>query len=236
MTGERANALEDVDVPGWSALERLARMLHVKEADLPGTLEAIIVSAVATIEGTSYAGVNLLIRGRFTPQATVGVPPPRLDELQRRTGQGPCVEASRDQVTVSVDDMEHELRWPDFADLGVSLGVLSMLCVPLWVDDTRVGSLSLYATTRRAFTVYHERLAMLFATHAALALADAQRTDQLRVAAANRDIIGVAKGILVERHRITPDVAFGLLSKSSQETNQRLVVIAQRLVDTGELP
>jgi GAF domain-containing protein len=211
-------------------------MLRVKEADLPGTLEAIIVSAVATIEGTSYAGVNLLIRGRFTPQATVGVPPSRLDELQRRTGQGPCVEASRDQVTVSVDDMEHEARWPDFADLAVSLGVLSMLCVPLWVDDTRVGSLSLYATTRRAFTVYHERLAMLFATHAALALADAQRTDQLRVAAANRDIIGVAKGILVERHRITPDVAFGLLSKSSQETNQRLVVIAQRLVDTGELP
>ena len=118
----------------------------------------------------------------------------------------------------------------------MSLGVLSMLCVPLWVDDTRVGSLSLYATTRRAFTAYHERLAMLFATHAALALADAQRTDQLRVAAANRDIIGVAKGILVERHRITPDMAFGLLSKSSQDTNQKLVVIAQRLVDTGELP
>src|ERR1700722_12116076 len=225
----------ELRVPGWSALDRLARMLHGKGADLSGTLEAIVASAVATIDGTSYAGVNLLIRGRFTPQATVGVAPPRLDALQQRTGQGPCVDASRDQVTVSIDDMEHEPRWPDFTQLAVSLGVLSMLCVPLWVDDARVGSLSLYATTRQAFTAYHERLAMLFATHAALALADAQRTDRLRVAAANRDIIGVAKGILVERHRITPDMAFGLLAKSSQETNQKLVIIAQRLVDTGEL-
>jgi GAF domain-containing protein len=236
MTGEDASALQDVDVSGWSALERLARLLHVKEADLPGTLEAITVSAVTTIEGTSYAGVNLLIRGRFTPQATVGVPPPRLDALQQHTGQGPCVDASRNQVTVSIDDMEKERRWPEFAELAVSLGVLSMLCVPLWVDDTRVGSLSLYATTRQAFSAYHERLATLFATHASLALADSQRTEQLRIAIANRDVIGVAKGILVERRRVTPEMAFELLSKSSQETNQKLVAVAQRLVDTGELP
>jgi GAF domain-containing protein len=236
MTGEDLSALEMVEAPGWSALEHLSRALHVKEADLGATLNAIVFSAAETIDAVSYAGVNLLIRGRFTPQATIGGPPPLLDAFQQRTLQGPCVDASRDQVTISVEDMANETRWPGYAELAVSLGVLSIQCVPLWVDEGHLGSLSLYATVRAAFSAHHAQLASLFATHAALALADAQRTDHLRVAAANRDVIGVAKGILVERHKITPDEAFGLLSKASQNANRKLTAVAQDLVDTGELP
>jgi GAF domain-containing protein len=229
----------DVEIVGdvrWSVLEGLGRALHVKEADLATTLNAIVISAAETIDGTSYAGVNLLVRGRFAPQATAGGPPPVLDEFQERTSEGPCVDASRDQVTVRIANMEQEHRWPKFAELAVSLGVLSMLCVPLWVDETRVGSLSLYGLAYGTFTPQHERLASLFATHAALALADAQRTEQLRLALANRDVIGVAKGVLMERHRVTVDAAFELLSSASQRVNRKLVVVAQDLVDTGELP
>ena len=47
-------------------------------------------------------------------------------------------------------------------------------------------------------------------------------TDQLQTALANRDVIGQAKGILVERHRITADAAFGYLSRASQEVNMKL--------------
>jgi len=43
---------------------------------------------------------------------------------------------------------------------------------------------------------------------AAIALAEAQRTDQLNPALANRDMIGQAKGILMERNRITAEAAF----------------------------
>ena len=51
----------------------------------------------------------------------------------------------------------------------------------------------------------------------------------------NRDLIGQAKGILIERHRLTPDAAFRMLSKASQAKNVKLIVIAQHLVDSGEL-
>jgi GAF domain-containing protein len=232
----RAVDLEVVGDIRWSALERLGRALHVREADLGATLDAVVVSAVETIDHTSYAGVNLMLRGRFVPQATAGGPPPILDAFQEQTLEGPCVDASRLQITICVGDMEDERRWPKFAELAVSLGVLSMLCMPLWVDETQVGSLSLYASTRAAFTSRDERLGALFATHAALALAEAQRTEQLRLALANRDVIGAAKGILMERHRITADAAFELLSASSQRANRKLIVVAQDLVDTGGLP
>ena len=51
-----------------------------------------------------------------------------------------------------------------------------------------------------------------------------------------RDVIGQAKGILMERHRITADQAFALLVRASQRTNTKLTDIAQELTDTGDLP
>ena len=46
-------------------------------------------------------------------------------------------------------------------------------------------------------------------------------------ALANRDVIGLAKGILVERHRITADADFGCLSRASQEVNMKLTGVAR---------
>jgi AmiR/NasT family two-component response regulator len=75
----------------------------------------------------------------------------------------------------------------------------------------------------------------MFATLAALALADALRAEQMRAAVLNRDVIGQAKGILMERHRITADAAFALLAEASQRKNVKLTDVAAYLVETGEL-
>ena len=111
-----------------------------------------------------------------------------------------------------------------------------MLCVPLWIDERGLGALSLYADQPAAFSDPHERVAVLLAAFAALALAEAQRAGQMHDALGNRDIIGQAKGVLMERHRITADAAFGVLSRVSQAENRKLAEVARRLVETGELP
>jgi ANTAR domain len=77
----------------------------------------------------------------------------------------------------------------------------------------------------------HERVTTLLATFAALALAEAQRADQMQDALGNRDVIGQAKGILMERHGVTADAAFGVLSRISQAENIKLAEIARRLVE-----
>jgi putative methionine-R-sulfoxide reductase with GAF domain len=99
------NPAEHSGLVSWSVLERLGRILHVREAALQPTLDAIAQAAVNTITAAHYAGVNLLDRGRFVPQAVVGQPPLVLDVLQQDTGMGPCIESSRDQVTVRIDDL-----------------------------------------------------------------------------------------------------------------------------------
>ena len=229
-------ALLDLDDTQFDTLKVLGRALHVNEADLGQTLEAILRSATSVIRCADHAGVNLLVRDRLEPQATLGSAPPRLDALQQRSGVGPCFDASREQCVITVADMACESRWPEFASTAVELEVHSMLCVPLWVDERRLGSVSLYSATTQAFDAAAVQLADLYATHAAVALADAQRTDQLRRAMASRDVIGQAKGVLMERHRITGDEAFEMLKQASRRANRKLVDVAEILAATGELP
>jgi AmiR/NasT family two-component response regulator len=49
----------------------------------------------------------------------------------------------------------------------------------------------------------------------------------------NRDVIGQAKGILMERHHLTAEQAVGVLARVSQEMNRKLVGIARELTGTG---
>jgi GAF domain-containing protein len=235
MTLSERDAIEPTDVSTWGVLERLGRTLYLREPTLQATLDAVVRVAVETVEHADFASINLVSRGRFLPQAAAGQPPNVLDAFQRRTGYGPCAEASARQAVVLVEDMTSEGRWDGFAEVAIGAGVLCMLCVPLSVDDREVGSLTLHATHARAFNDRDCSLAKLFATFAAIALSDAQRTENLRAALHNRDVIGQAKGILIERHRVTADRAFELLAEASQRSNRKLAEVAELFVQTGEL-
>jgi AmiR/NasT family two-component response regulator len=52
----------------------------------------------------------------------------------------------------------------------------------------------------------------------------------------SRALIEQAKGILMERHKITEDEAFTILTHASQRTNTKLRDVAAELVRTGALP
>jgi GAF domain-containing protein len=227
-----------MDVTGGSAesLEILARALHVKNAELEPTLEAIASTAVTMLSPARYAALTVLSRGELIPRASTGEPPLLLDRLQQKLGDGPCIHAAKYQSVFRIEDTGGDDRWPEFCAEAARLQVRSMLCVPLWIDERGLGALSLYADRAAAFGDPHERVAVLLATFAALALAEAQRADQMHDALANRDVIGQAKGILMERHRVTADAAFAVLSRVSQAENLKLAEIARRLVETGELP
>jgi GAF domain-containing protein len=227
-----------LEVTGRTAesLEILARALHVRNAELQPTLDAIASAAVSMLSPARYAGLTVFSRGELIPRASAGGPPLLLDRLQQGLGDGPCASAARDQSAVLIDDTRQDQRWPVFCTEAARLNVRSMLCVPLWVHERCLGALSLYSGQAAAFSDLHERVATLLATFAALALAEAQRAGQMHDALGNRDVIGQAKGILMERYGVTADAAFGVLSRVSQAENMKLAEIARRLVETGKLP
>jgi GAF domain-containing protein len=236
LSGSDQQNLMEVTGRSAESLEILARALHVKNAELEPTLEAIASTAVTMLSPARYAALTVLSRGELIPRASTGEPPLLLDRLQQKLGDGPCIHAAKYQSVFRIDDTGEDDRWPEFCAEAARLEVRSMLCVPLWIDERGLGALSLFADRAAAFSDLHERVAVLLAAFAALALAEAQRAGQMHDALGNRDIIGQAKGVLMERHRITADAAFGVLSRVSQAENRKLAEVARRFVETGELP
>jgi GAF domain-containing protein len=216
-------------------LSLVARSLQ-DESSVQGTLDAIASAAVDTVPGARYAGL-MLVRARRHIDTRAGTDDvvQLVDQAQFDTGEGPCLSAIFDQRTVRVANMSAEPRWPRFAARAIALGVRSMLSFQLFVEHDNLGALNLYADSADAFTDESEHVGLLFAAHAAVAMSDAQRLEQLDRAAEVRDLIGQAKGILMERHKLTAIQAFEALVRASQRTNTKLVDVARHLANTGEL-
>jgi GAF domain-containing protein len=213
----------------------LARTLHA-ETDVARTLEAIVRAAVDTVPGAAHAGIMRVEgRSRITTPAATDKLVEQVDQVQYETRQGPCLKALFDEHTVRVPDLAEDGRWPDFAAGALALGVGSMLSFQLYAADDALGALNLYAPAPHAFDEGSEHVGLLFAAHAAVALANAEQQEQLTEAVRTRDLIGQAKGILMERYKLTGEQAFALLVRGSQQTNIKLRDLAEHLVHSGEL-
>ena len=218
-------------------LADLARTVQ-QQPDVQTTLDAIVHAAVQNIPGAQHASISAIKRRREVHTlASTNDLPRALDQAQYDTGQGPCLDTLFEQETVRLDDLDAEQRWPDFTERARELGAGSMLVVQLYVNgrDGDLGGLNLTSEHVGAFSEESEQIALALAAHAAVAMSDAQEVQHLRTMANSRDVIGMAKGVLIERHKLTPGQAFTLLTRVSQDTNRKLVDVADALVHSGEL-
>ena len=63
-----------------------------------------------------------------------------------------------------------------------------------------------------------------------------ERATHLQTALDSRAVIDQAKGILIERFKLTADQAFQALTRVSMESNTKVRDVAERFVRTGQLP
>jgi GAF domain-containing protein len=215
-------------------LSDVARTLS-SESSLEETMRAIAEGSVRTVPGADYAGITLVrSRKSLEPVAATDDLVAESDRAQQDLGEGPCLDAIWTEETVSVEDLEHDERWPRFGKRALELGVRSMLSFQLFTEGNNLGALNLYSRETSAFDEESEHIGLLFATHAAVALRGAQQERHLSEAIRSRDVIGMAKGILMERHKIDEQLAFSLLVKTSQSSDMKLHDIAAFLVRTGD--
>ncbi|WP_052073623.1 GAF and ANTAR domain-containing protein [Rhodococcoides fascians] len=200
-------------------------------------LQEVTAGAVDFVPSADHAGVTLVTghgpRAAVRSVAATGEVPRLLDALQDKFGAGPYLQSARDYETVHVADYRYETRWPAFTQAVLErTPVRSSLSIQLFTDREALGALNLYSETVDAFDDTAVDQAWALAAHAAVALSSARRSEQFRSALASRDIIGQAKGMIMERYTITARQAFALLSKLSQDSNIPIVELARRLADT----
>ena len=229
------------DTGTGSVQDDLAERLTVLARDLQRfstpqqVMDHIVVTVVEMVPGAQDATITVAEQRKTARSAAASSDRARLfDVLQSQTAQGPCLDALFEQETLRVDDLAADQRWPALSARAGELGARSMVCFQLFVTGDTLGSLNVLATEPEAFDDESERVGLLFATHAAIALADVLELEGVKAALANRDVIGQAKGILMERFKITAEQAFLLLARASQQTNRKLPLVAADLTQTGQ--
>ena len=236
MTTHQHDTGQDAPETLGSVMSRIARELQGEHGDVEATLQRITRAAVDTVPGTDECGISYVVARRTVePRAWTSDLPRTVDALQSELGQGPCLDAVWDHRVVRVPDVATEGRWPEFARRAGASGVGSLLCFQLFVTGDGLGALNLYSHRAGAFDAESEEVGLMLAGHAAVALAGAEHEANLRAGMDHRDLIGQAKGILMERHKLTAGQAFDLLVRTSSLTNRKLRDIADELSTTGHL-
>lgn len=207
-----------------------------------GVLSRVCAAALAAVPGADLVSVTLRADDGFhTPVATDGLAL-ELDRVQYRLDEGPCVEATRTPgmgITFSAD-LGVGREYPRFGPEAAALGAGSVLAVGLFPGGAspRSGALNVYSREAGGLDEFDRDLALVLAAHASTALdatiahttADLELA-QLKQAISSRDVIGQAKGILMERRGVSAEEAFDILRAASQSLNVKLSQVAQTLVD-----
>ncbi|MEE3852247.1 GAF and ANTAR domain-containing protein [Gordonia sp. LSe1-13] len=214
-------------------MAEIVRELRIEGDDSDAILRRISKAAVASVPGSEYASVTLVTGGQIETPVVVGDLAGKSDALQREFSEGPCVRSAVDDTTIIIDDMRHESRWPRYAAAATELGIASMACFCLYIDGHDFGALNLLSTTTHAFDPDALAVGQLFAAHCASAFSAVREKDQLLTALSSRDIIGQAKGMIMERYRVDADEAFRLLARLSQESNTKLATVARQIIEAG---
>jgi hypothetical protein len=225
------------------AFAEIARHLYQAE-DFGDVLTRIVMAAVSTVRGCEMASVTVRDDGGYRTVASTHDAATESDRAQYEAGEGPCLDAIEEPVVYTAAFPDP--RWPVLAarptDSGVE-SVVSYRLMPSRSDpaDSLAGSLNAYAGKPNAFDAEAQEIGLILAAHASVAAGAMREREALEEMSRNlhhalssRDVIGQAKGILMERLHVTPEDAFDALRRSSQRLNVKLREVAATLAETGE--
>jgi GAF domain-containing protein len=196
-------------------------------------LDELVSKSLHYIPFVDYAGIAIVEHREHVATPAASHEYPRLlDTIQQKNRQGPNFAMLTAHDTCYISDLHTEQRWPSFcADAVQQTSIRSLASFPLFITRESVGVLNFYADTPDAFDQRVHDLGVILATHAAIVWGAIQRGEQFRYALEHRDIIGQAKGMIMERFALNAAEAFALLQKLSQDANVRVYEVARRLVD-----
>lgn len=198
-------------------------------------LADLTAEAARLVPGAQYAGIIAVHKTMVETVAASHGHVAALEGVERGHIEGPWHPVAWINRVVRIDDLGTEWRWPSYRDTAIALTpIRSVLSLRLSADAKTTGALNLYSEDPHGFDDESVAMGSVFATHAAVVWEIVRRREQFQRALASRDIIGQAKGILMERFRVDAERAFELLKRLSQHSNVPVAEIARRLVHSSD--
>jgi hypothetical protein len=228
---------------GFAALSR-----HLFATDDPtAAFSQVLDFAVAAVPECDSASLTVWRRSSVFDTLATSPAAAEIDHVQFISGEGPVWLAMQDGDVVHVPCLTVDRRWPDLATRAAALGVGELLCYGLLVHGERggsaLGSFTLTSSTADSFGEDEREFGAILAAYVTVGAATARRGQEierreaaLHRALSSRDVIGQAKGMLMERQGLSAPEAFDVLRRTSQRLNLRLTDLAEHFTETGTLP
>lgn len=221
--------------PLASLTDSMRTLRQGEESSTEQVLGGLTRVALKSIPAADYAGITLARRDGSVETAWASHPYAAvLDEIQGSVGEGPALSAGWRHRIIRVDDLACDERWPLFrADALARTSVRSLLGLQLTVEKRSMAALNFAADRPTAFDDDDVEVGLMYAAHVSLALLMHQRDQQFRSALESRDLIGQAKGMIMERYGVDAVQAFELLKRLSQTSNVPVAEVAHGIIKAG---
>lgn len=235
MTAHEAEIEPDLEPISDSELAESARQVAANP-DVQDALQSVVDLAMASCECFGASVTLVGVNGGAETTATSAEIIEQADNLQYQFDEGPCLRAAEQGGIYLIVETAVEPRWPRWGPAVAAMGLHGVMSIHLFTDARVLGALNLYYTSVDDFTDDEIETARVVAAHASVALARLRSERDLWRAIDSRHLIGQAQGILMERFKLSPERAFSVLRRHSQQYNIKLHEVAATLVRTGRLP
>jgi transcriptional regulator with GAF, ATPase, and Fis domain len=195
---------------------------------------AICVAATLVVSGCDHASLLVRRDGKYITVGASDRIAQRIDDMERSTGDGPCIDAIEDETPQIDTDLTTPSLWPKLAARVVAeTPVRGAMGFRLLVDHKVTGALNLFSDTPKSFNAESAGQAIMLASFASVAInAIAQGEDAAtlrRGLLSNREI-GKAVGMLMLLNNISEHDAFDVLRRYSQDLNVKLSDVARSVI------
>jgi GAF domain-containing protein len=164
-----------------------------------------------------------------------------LEQIQHDFREGPYLQAYAQDRAVVVEDLRSAPTWARLDAVVGQLQVRAVLSAPIRIAGQPVGTLDVYSTRPRAWTIHELEAVGEFAMVAAelvqtsVALASRElEVAQLQQALTSRIWIEQAKGVLAVTHGSDPEAAFQQLRARARASSRKLAELAQEVVQDAQ--
>src|ERR1700756_5201705 len=218
----------------------LAEIIY-QGSDAAEMYAAICVAATMIVRGCDHASLLVRENDRYITVGASDRLAHQIDELERRAGDGPCIDAIEEETPQIDTNLTTPSLWPQLASVLVEeTPVRGAMGFRLLVNKRKGAALNLFSNTPNMFDAESAGGAAVLASFASVAInavAKGEDAASLRRGLLSNREIGKAVGMLMMLHELTENEAFDLLRRPSQALNIKLADVARAIIENrGRLP
>lgn len=193
---------------------------------LPQALTRLAGFAAGAVPGAVRCSVALIGERAPLTHAASGPEAQAFDDLQYAVGRGPGLDSARTRALVTAQDLPADRRWPELACCARDHGVRSLAAIPIDVQHTSVGSLSVFVARPQGIDPDLLLTAMAIVNQAEVLLAELRRRESLREGAA----VDRAVGVIIAQRGCGVHEAYDVLRETSHRLGLDHTAVAERLI------